>query len=99
MRITNATLSLNRLVVNEDETDYIQSMIQSHFPKKNENSQATKEKYEPVHDENSHYRTTYEYFIDNEPKMDGLRRQLDTPRVFVNKMSGKVQVVRPRSSF
>lgn len=42
-------------------------MIQSHYPQIKENSQATTAKTKPVHDENSHFRTTYEYWIDNEP--------------------------------
>jgi hypothetical protein len=45
-------------------------MVQSHYPQVKENSESTTEKTKPVHDENSHYRTAYEYFISNEPQVD-----------------------------
>jgi len=92
-RITATTLSLGRMTVNKSETDFIQSMIQSHYPKVKENSQATTETRKPVHDENSHQRTATEYFFDNEPKMDWLKMEAQ-PRVFINKITGKAQIVQ-----
>lgn len=66
-RITNAGLSLNRVDIDEQNYILIESMIQSRYPPTKENSTATSEKTKPIHDENSHYRTAFEYFIDNEP--------------------------------
>lgn len=97
-RITATTLSLGRMTVNKSETDFIQSMIQSHYPQEKENSQATTEKRKPVHDENSHQRTATEYFFDNEPRMDWLKMEAQ-PRAFVNKITWKVQVVTKWARF
>jgi hypothetical protein len=67
-RITKTKLALHRISIDEQNNDdLIISMIQSHYPQRPENSQATKEVIHPVHDENSHFRTSFEYFIDNEP--------------------------------
>ena len=92
-RITNAWLALYRTFVNEDESDFNQSMIQSHYPQIKENSQSTTAKTKPVHDENSHFRTTFEYWIDNEPAWDPYNPN-DTVKVFVNKIIGKQQTVQ-----
>jgi len=92
-RITNAWLALYRTFVNEDESDFNQSMIQSHYPQVKENSQAVTQATKPVHDENSHFRTTYEYLIDNEPAWDPYNPN-DSVKVFVNKITGKQQVTQ-----
>jgi len=60
---------MRRMRVNEQCTDFIQSIVQSRYPKIRENSQQTSEKTKPIHDINSHYRTALEYFVDNEPEM------------------------------
>lgn len=68
-RITATKLSLNRIIINYNKCiNLVESMRQSKYPKTREWSQATTEKTKPVHDENSHYRTAFEYFIDNEPQ-------------------------------
>lgn len=67
-RITATKLSLNRIIINYNKCiDLVESMRQSRYPKVKEWSQSTTERTKPVHDENSHYRTAFEYFIDNEP--------------------------------
>jgi hypothetical protein len=91
-RIRGTTLALNRMIVNENETDFIQSMIQSHYPQVRENSQAVVERTKPVHDENSHFRTSCEYYWDNEAKT--APTPINQPRIFINKLSGKYQVSR-----
>jgi len=96
-RIRDTTLALNRMTFNEGDTDLIQSMIQSHYPQVKENSQATSERTKPVHDENSHFRTCVEYFIDNEPRTEGLMNP-EAPKIFMNKMTGKIEVVRKRAN-
>lgn len=67
-RITDTILSLNRISIDEQNVNLIESMIQSRYPKTKEWSETTREKTKPIHDWNSHYRTAFEYFIDNEPK-------------------------------
>lgn len=67
-RIRKTKMTLHRISIDEqDNSDLIVSMIQSRYPQKPENSQATTESDKPVHDDNSHFRTAFEYFIDNEP--------------------------------
>ena len=59
---------MNRIHIDKDQTELIESIKQSHYPQIRENSQSTADTRKPVHDENSHFRTALEYFIDNEPK-------------------------------
>lgn len=66
-RITDTGLALDRIDIDKSCYKLIESMTQSRYPKVKEWSQATSEKTKPIHDENSHYRTAFEYFIDNEP--------------------------------
>lgn len=67
-RIRTATLALPRIYVDTDCMDFIQSIIQSKYPQIKETSQTTADNRKPVHDENSHYRTAFEYFLDLEPE-------------------------------
>jgi hypothetical protein len=68
-RITATKLSLSRIYINYDENiNLVESIRQSKYPKVKEGSQSTTERTKPVHDENSHFRTALEYFIDNEPQ-------------------------------
>jgi len=71
-------LSFRRLEVNEIRNEvFISAMRNARYPKKKENSQATSEAIKPVHDWSSHFRSSYEYFIDNEPmddEFDGFRK-------------------------
>lgn len=68
-RITATKLSLNRITIDYNKNiNLVESMRQSKYPKVKEWSQATTERTKPVHDENSHFRTAFEYFIDNEPQ-------------------------------
>ena len=96
-RIRESTIALKRVIVNKWETDFIQSMIQSHYPQIKENSQAVMERTKPVHDENSHFRTAFEYTIDNEPKTVP-DQHLQQPKVFHNKLTWKFEVVRQRQA-
>ena len=66
-RITKTQLGMNRLFYDKDNYEWEQSIIQSHYPQKSENRELTTEQRQPVHDENSHFRTCTEYFFDNEP--------------------------------
>ena len=68
----NTKLSFRRLEVNEVRNEtFISAMRNAKYPKRNEGSQATNEPIKPVHDWTSHFRSAYEYGIDNEPKYDG----------------------------
>ncbi len=69
-RIKMAWLSFNRLFIDKSCVDVFESLQQSHYPQIKDNVEITVEKTKPVHDEHSHYRTAYEYFISNEPKTD-----------------------------
>lgn len=64
-RIRTATLSLPRLVINKELTDFISAIVQSKYPQKKNNSQSTADARLPIHDGNSHYRTAFEYLLDN----------------------------------
>lgn len=67
----NVKLSFRRLEVNELLNEvFLSAMRNARYPKKKENSQATNEPVKPVHDWSSHFRSAYEYFIDNEPMSD-----------------------------
>ena len=66
-RITNTGLALDRIDIDESNYNLVESMVQSRYPQVKENSQATTERTKPIHDKNSHFRTAFEYFIDNEP--------------------------------
>ena len=83
-RITNTHLALNRVDIDEENYNLIESMIQSRYPPTKEWSVGTKEKTKPIHDENSHFRTWVEYFIDNEPIQHKIVSQ---PKVFHNRMT------------
>lgn len=67
-RIKKTTLALDRVRIDATQIDVIASMVQSKYPQVSENSQVIKEKVVPIHDDNSHFRTAFEYFIDNEPQ-------------------------------
>jgi hypothetical protein len=85
-RITKTTLTFNRLNVNEDLTQFIQSIIQSRYPKVTEKSQQSSEKVNPIHDSNSHFRTSLEYLIDNEPENLGRRSAQYACKMFYNNL-------------
>ena len=64
-------LSFRRLEINEVRNEvFISAMRNAKYPKKREGSQSTSEPIKPVHDWTSHFRSSYEYFIDNEPEAD-----------------------------
>lgn len=88
-RITKTKLSLNRISIDyENNIDVIESLRQSRYPKQKENSQETKEKTKPIHDENSHHRTAFEYFIDNEVNVlfETNKRQ----KIFINRITWEI---------
>lgn len=67
-RITKTELFFPKLCIDERNYDFINCINQSRYPTKSEGSQATSEGRKPIHDDNSHYRTALEYYIDNAPK-------------------------------
>jgi len=88
-RITATTLRLGNITIDYDKNiELIESMRQSRYPREKEWSQSTTEKTKPVHDDNSHYRTSFEYFIDNEPH--SIKKTSTKPRQFVNRITGKI---------
>ena len=66
-RIRLAKLALPRIHIDRNCDELITSIRQSRYPQKKENSESTTDNRKPIHDENSHFRTGFEYFIDNEP--------------------------------
>jgi len=66
-RISKATLRLNSLDIDEALFEYREMMMQARYPKVREGSETTSERTIPVHDDTSHFRTTTEYYFDNEP--------------------------------
>lgn len=57
-----------RMEINEDRSEYFLDAIRNaRYPQKSENSQSTSPIIKPIHDWTSHYRTSLEYFADNEP--------------------------------
>lgn len=90
-RITKTKLALNRIIIDyEQNIDCIESMRQSRYPKQKEASEDTREKRKPIHDENSHHRTAFEYFIDNEPKV--LFHSIDSRmrNKYINRITGEL---------
>lgn len=69
-------LSFRRVHINESNNEHLVSALrQSAYPKRTEGSQATTEPLKPIHNWTSHPRTAYEYFIDNEPRLDRFERR------------------------
>lgn len=78
----NVKLSFRRLEINELRNEvFISAMRNAKFPKKREGSQSTSEPIKPVHDWTSHFRSSYEYFVDNEPFAESFGRSTDIARV------------------
>ena len=73
-RINKTHAALPRVTIDDSLADLIMAMQQSRYPQVKEGSQATREKTKPIHDANSHYRTAFEYFIDNEPRSQKINR-------------------------
>ncbi len=68
-------LSFRRLEINEARNElYISAMRNAKYPKRRENSQSTSEVMKPVHDWTSHFRSSHEYFIDNEPSNESMNK-------------------------
>lgn len=67
-RIRKVILELNRVNIDEWCLDLITAMEQSRYPNVREWSENTTEKTKPVHDDTSHFRTAFEYFVDREPE-------------------------------
>ncbi len=62
-------LLFRRLEVNENRCEPVLSALRNaQYPKIREGSQRTNEPIKPVHDWTSHFRTSVEYFADNEPQ-------------------------------
>jgi len=66
-------------------------MQNARYPERNEMSQSTSENIKPVHDQTSHFRTSYEYLInfivESEESMGivGGKRQEQSERVMIQK--------------
>lgn len=66
-RISKTILRLDSLDIDESLHEYREMIMQARYPKLREGSEATSPKTLPVHDDTSHFRTTTEYYFDNEP--------------------------------
>lgn len=63
-----------RLVVDEKRCEPVLAAVRNaKYPERRESSQSTTEAVKPVHDWTSHFRTSVEYFADNEPEALGTR--------------------------
>lgn len=83
----NTKLSFRRLEVNELRNEvFISAMRNAKYPKKREGSQSTSEPIKPVHDWTSHFRSSYEYFVDNEPKTEDFGGGKDVARVYTQNL-------------
>ena len=71
-------LSFRRLEVNEVRCEYfIECMRNASYPQVSAGQQRTTEILKPIHNWTSHFRTAYEFFIDNEPKSHYIERKED----------------------
>ncbi len=62
-------LLFRRLDVDENACEPVLSALRNaKYPKRSENSQSVTEPLKPVHDWTSHFRTSVEYYADNEPE-------------------------------
>ena len=43
--------------------EFLSAMQNARYPERNETSQSTGENYKPVHDQTSHFRTSFEYLV------------------------------------
>jgi len=69
-RIREAQINMKRIEVNVDTENaysinwlFVASMQNAKYPNRNETSQSTSDNYKPVHDQSSHFRTSFEYLI------------------------------------
>ena len=63
-----AKRAFRRIEINEARNEYfISALRNAKYPERRENSQAQNEPLKPVHDWTSHFRSSFEYFLDNEP--------------------------------
>ena len=61
-------MSFRRLEINEKRCEYfIDCMRNARYPERGEQSKNVNEPSQPIHDWSAHFRTSYEYWIDNEP--------------------------------
>lgn len=69
-RIRVCQLNMGRIEVNVDTEDakslnwgFVSAMQNARYPERNDTSQSTTENYKPVHDQTSHFRTSFEYLV------------------------------------
>lgn len=69
-RIRVCQVNMWRIEINVDTENvhslnwqFVSSMQNARYPERNETSQATSDNYKPVHDQSSHFRTSFEYLI------------------------------------
>jgi hypothetical protein len=43
--------------------EFVSSLQNARYPERNETSQSTSDNYKPIHDQTSHFRTSYEYLV------------------------------------
>jgi hypothetical protein len=64
-----AKRAFRRIEINEKRNEYLISALRNaKYPERRENSQSQNEPIKPVHDWTSHFRSSFEYFLDNEPE-------------------------------
>lgn len=75
-------LLLRRLEINEKRCEPVLSaMRNAKYPEIREGSQRQNEPLKPVHDWTSHYRTSFEYFADNEPESNVTKTVVESVEV------------------
>lgn len=78
-----------RLQVNEKRCEYFIDCIRNaRYPERSETSQSTTEGLNPIHDWTSHFRTSLEYFVDNEPSREKRGELLTEERFDDNAKTG-----------
>jgi len=76
---TKTNLLFRRLIIDELRCEGVLSALRnSRYPERRETSQAQTEPLKPIHDWTSHFRTTVEYFADNEPDTLNVRTQVNS---------------------
>lgn len=84
-----AQMLMRRLYVHEARNqDLIDAMVSASYPRRTENSQSVTPLTKPIHDWTSHFRTSFEYFADNEPEI--IRKKKYQPIKYTRKPLGGV---------
>jgi len=65
-----AIMFMKKLSVDDTDDFFIESIMQSRYPRRSETSQATTPVSKPIHDIYSHHRSCFEYMADNLPRKE-----------------------------